>query len=106
MYIVCVYIQVRPEFIDEFRVATELNARQSIKEPGIARFDVLQQQDDPTKFMLIEVYRTEKDPAKHKQTSHYAIWRDCVEKMMAEPRSSIKYINIHPGEAGWDTLTL
>jgi quinol monooxygenase YgiN len=101
MFIVHVYVHVKPDQIDPFKAATIENARHSIREPGIARFDVLQQTDDPTRFVLVEVYRTPDDPARHKQTTHYGIWRDAVEPMMAEPRTSIKYANLFPDEHGW-----
>ncbi|HQE98126.1 MAG TPA: antibiotic biosynthesis monooxygenase, partial [Anaerolineae bacterium] len=84
-----------------FKAATIENARNSVREPGIARFDVIQQEDDPTRFVLVEVYRTVEASAAHKQTAHYAAWRDAVADMMAEPRSSVKYTNIFPDEAGW-----
>jgi quinol monooxygenase YgiN len=96
-----VHVQVKPEAIDAFREATLANARQSVQEPGIARFDVCQQIDDPTRFVLIEVYRTADDPARHKETQHYQTWRDAVADMMATPRSSVKYSNIFPDDRGW-----
>ena len=98
MFIVHVFVRVKPEKVEDFKQATIENAESSIKEPGIARFDVIQQQDDPTRFVLVEVYRTPEDPAKHKDTPHYAKWRDVVASMMAGPRSSIKYTNIFPDE--------
>ena len=101
MLIVHVIVHVKPEYIEAFRVATIENARNSVQEPGIARFDVIQQQDDPTRFVLVEVYRTADDPARHKETAHYAIWRDTVAEMMAEPRAGIKYQNVYPDESGW-----
>ncbi|MBN1867392.1 antibiotic biosynthesis monooxygenase [Candidatus Sumerlaeota bacterium] len=101
MLIVHVFVHVKSDQIEPFREATLENARQSIQEPGIARFDVLQQQDDPARFVLVEVYRTPEDPARHKETAHYAKWRDAVEPMMAEPRSSVKYSNVFPDEQGW-----
>ncbi len=101
MHIVQVHVHVKPEFIDAFRAATVENARQSVQEPGIARFDVLQQKDDPARFLLIEVYRTAAAPAAHKETKHYQVWRDTVAEMMAEPRTSVKYANIFPGDEGW-----
>jgi quinol monooxygenase YgiN len=88
--------------VEEFKSASMENARNSVKESGIARFDVIQQQDDPSRFVLVEVYRTADDPARHKETQHYQKWRDSVEDMMAEPRRAIKYQNIFPGESGWD----
>ena len=101
MLIVMVHVHVKPESVEAFKAATLANARNSVQEPGIARFDVVQQQDDPTKFVLVEVYRTPDDPAKHKETAHYQTWRDTVADMMAEPRSSVKYANVYPDESGW-----
>ena len=95
MLIVQVHVRVRPEAVEAFREATLANARASLREPGIARFDVLQQADDPTRFVLIEAYRTEDAPARHKETAHYATWRDAVAPWMAEPRSSVKYGAVH-----------
>ncbi len=101
MFIVHVYVHVKPEFVDAFCKATGENARNSVQEAGIARFDVIQQLDDPCRFVLVEVYRTPNDPARHKETAHYKKWAETVAPMMAEPRSSIKYTNIFPDEAGW-----
>lgn len=101
MLIVHVFAHVKPECIEAFRQATVENARNSVQEQGIARFDVVQQTDNPAKFVLVEVYRDATAPAKHKETAHYAKWRDTVADMMAEPRSSIKYGNIFPEDAGW-----
>src|SRR5712691_8146699 len=101
MLIVHVHVRVKPEFVEPFRRASVENARHSVKEPGIARFDVLQQADDPTRFMLVEVYRTAEAPAKHKETAHYQTWRDTVVPMMAEPRSSVKFSNLFPDDSGW-----
>ena len=96
MLIVHVHIHVKPQAIEEFKRASVANARESIKEPGIARFDVLQQQDDPTRFVLLEAYRAPEAPAAHKETRHYQTWRDAVASMMAEPRSSVKFTNVFP----------
>lgn len=101
MFIVHVQVHVKPEFVDAFSAATIENARNSVQEPGIARFDVVQQLDDPTRFVLVEVYRTPEDPARHKETAHYKKWAETVASMMAEPRSSVKYANIFPDELGW-----
>ena len=101
MLVVYVHVHVKPESVDAFNAATVENARNSIRELGIARFDVIQQTDDPTRFVLVEVYRTPDDPARHKETTHYAKWRDAVAPMMAEPRSSVKYANVFPEDAGW-----
>jgi quinol monooxygenase YgiN len=100
MLIVHVHVHVKPECVEAFRQATVENARQSVKEPGIARFDAVQQTDDPTRFVLVEVYRTADAPAKHKETAHYQKWRDTVQPMMAEPRTSVKYDNVFPNDAG------
>jgi autoinducer 2-degrading protein len=101
MIIVQVQVHVKPEYVDEFIQATVENARNSVQEHGIARFDVIQQDDDPTRFILVEVYRTVDDPARHKETQHYAKWRDTVTEMMFEPRKGVKYSNIFPGDGGW-----
>ena len=100
MLVVHVFVHVKPEYLDDFIRATIENARCSRQEPGIARFDVLQENANPCKFVLIEIYRTPDDPARHKETVHYARWRDAVEKMMVEPRASVKYHNLYPDDAG------
>ena len=101
MLVVHVYVQVKPEFVEAFRDATLENASNSVREPGVARFDVVQQSDDPTRFVLVEVYRTADDPARHKETAHYQTWRDTVAEMIAEPRSSTRYDNVFPNDQGW-----
>jgi quinol monooxygenase YgiN len=103
MFIVHVFIHVKPECVEDFKVATLANVRNSIREPGIARFDFIEQIDAPNHFVLVEVYRTPEDAAKHKETTHYMVWRDVVGHMMAEPRSSTKFANIEPNEGGWDS---
>ena len=103
MFIAHVFVHVKEDQVDAFKAATIENAKNSVQEPGIARFDVIQEQDDPTRFVLVEVYRTADDPARHKDTAHYLKWRDTVADMMAEPRSAIKYSNVYPGENGWDS---
>lgn len=102
MFIVHVFVHVKPDRIDAFKAATVENAQNSVQEPGIARFDVVQQKDDPARFVLVEVYRRPEDAGLHKETGHYKKWRDTVADMMAEPRSSIKYDNVFPDEGGWD----
>ncbi|MBN1506473.1 MAG: antibiotic biosynthesis monooxygenase [Sedimentisphaerales bacterium] len=102
MLIIHVHVHVKVDQVEAFRAASVENAEQSVKEPGVARFDVIQQQDDPTRFVLVEAYRTADDPARHKETPHYKKWRDTVESMMAEPRSSVKFTNVFPDERGWD----
>jgi len=101
MLIVLVHVHVKPEHVEEFRKATVENAWNSELEPGVARFDVVQQGDDPTRFVLIEVYRSEADQARHKETAHYKTWRDTVDTMMAEPRQSVRYVNVFPGDEEW-----
>lgn len=101
MLIVHVHVRVKPEFIEPFKTATLANARASLQEPGIARFDVVQQNDDPAHFVLVEAYRTLDAPAAHKDTAHYATWRDAVASMMAEPRTSTKFTNLHPDDSAW-----
>ena len=101
MLIVHVHVHVMPEAVKNFIEATLENARASVQEPGIACFDVVQQQDDPTRFVLVEAYRTSEAPAAHKATPHYAKWRDTVEPMMAEPRRSVKFTNLFPPDAEW-----
>jgi quinol monooxygenase YgiN len=101
MFIVHVHVHVKPDMVEAFKEATIENARNSVREPGIARFDVIQQQDEPSHFILIEVYRTQADTTRHKETPHYQRWRDAVESMMAEPRHSLKYTNVFPDDAGW-----
>ena len=102
MLVVHVHVHVKADCVEAFREATLENAAASIQEPGIARFDVIRQADDPTRFVLVEVYRTADDPARHKETAHYAKWRDTVADMMDEPRSSVKYANIFPEDRGWE----
>ena len=101
MLIVHVHVRVKPESIEAFRQATIKNATESIKEAGITRFDVLEDSSDATHFVLVEVYRDAGAPAAHKETPHYQQWRDAVAEMMAEPRTSVKYSNIFPGDEGW-----
>lgn len=101
MLIVHVHVRVKPDCVEAFKRATLANARESVKEPGIAGFDVVQQQDDPTRFVLVEAYRTAEAPAAHKETTHYQAWRDTVASMMAEPRSSVKFENLFPDDRGW-----
>jgi quinol monooxygenase YgiN len=101
MLVVHVHIHVKPECVGPFKQATVTNARESIKEPGIARFDCAQQQDDPTRFVLVEAYRTAAAPAAHKETMHYQTWRDAVAPMMTEPRTSVKFVNLFPEDSAW-----
>ncbi len=101
MHIVHVLVHVKPGCEAAFEAATLANARASLTEPGVARFDVVRQQNDPSLFVLVEVYRSPEAALAHKETPHYATWRDTVADMMAEPRSSVKYVNVHPSDAAW-----
>ena len=98
MLVVHIQVHVKPDCVEMFKRATLANAQESIKEPGIARFDVAQQQDDPTRFVFVEVYRTPEAPVAHKETKHYQTWRDAVAPMMAEPRTNVKYTNVFPDD--------
>lgn len=101
MLIVHVQIKVKPEHVEAFKAATLANARASLQEAGIARFDFCQQSGDPTRFMLVEAYRSEAAPAAHRATAHYAAWRDAVAPMMAEPRARAEYASVFPADSGW-----
>jgi (4S)-4-hydroxy-5-phosphonooxypentane-2,3-dione isomerase len=101
MFIVHVFVQVKPDYIEAFRQATLENASASLNEPGIARFDVLQEDGCPESFMLVEVYRTKDDPARHKETAHYQRWQNTVKEMMAVPRTKKIYANVFPVDKDW-----
>jgi quinol monooxygenase YgiN len=101
MLVVLVHVKVQPEAIEAFKAAALENARQSLAEPGVARFDVLQESEHPERFVLVEAYRTADAPARHKETAHYAKWRDTVESMMAEPRRGIRHNALFPDDAGF-----
>ena len=101
MLVVHVHVHVKPEHVEAFRQATLDNARHSVQEPGIARFDVVQQADDPTRFVLVEAYRSIDATVAHKATAHYARWRDAVAEMMAEPRTAVKFDNVFPPDEDW-----
>jgi quinol monooxygenase YgiN len=102
MLIVHVHVRVAPDSVDAFVAATLANHRASLGEPGVVRFDVVQEDGDPTRFVLVEVYRNAEAPALHKETAHYVTWRDAVAPMMAEPRRSVRYRAIAPAPAGWE----
>ena len=102
MYIVHVHVHVNEDYVEDFKNLTIENAKDSLEEPGIVRFDIVQEQDDPTKFVLIEVYKTIEDTARHKLTDHYMRWRDAVAYMMENPRTSVKYFNVFPADEGWE----
>ena len=102
MLVVHVHVHVKPGTAEAFEAATRENARHSVHEPGVVRFDVIRQEDDGDRFVLVEVYRSAADPALHKETAHYAAWRDAVEPMMAEPRRSVKYRAVHPEPLDWE----
>ena len=101
MFIVHVFVQVKAGFGEQFIAASLENAKASLQEPGIARFDILQDQDDPDRFVLVEVYLTKLDTARHKETAHYQRWKTAVADMMAIPRSKKVYENIFPDDEGW-----
>lgn len=103
MFIAHVHVHVKQSRIEAFKSATLQNAHHSLHEPGVARFDVLQQQTDPAQFVLIEVYYTENDSALHKETEHYQTWREAVKEMMAEPRYTVKFSNVFPSDDGWES---
>lgn len=101
MLVAMIYIHVKPEHVEAFKAATIENARNSVQEAGVTRFDVIQQAEDPTRFVLYEVYQAEDAVAKHRETAHYQTWRDIVADMMAEPRSRVEFRNVFPDDAGW-----
>jgi quinol monooxygenase YgiN len=101
MHILIVQARVKAEFIDAFKQATAINAENSAREPGVARFDFLQQQDDPSKFVLYEVYRDASAPARHKETAHYNAWVEKVSHMFEEPRTRALYTNVFPADEAW-----
>lgn len=96
MHIVHVHVHVKPEHVEAFKLATIDNAQGSMQEPGVTRFDVVQQADDATRFILIEHYKTPDDQLKHRETAHYLKWREAVADMMAEPRTAIKVVGVYP----------
>jgi autoinducer 2-degrading protein len=101
LVVVHVYAHVKPDAVEAFRAASLDNARQSVQEPGVARFDVIQSVEDPTRFVLVEAYRTPEAPAAHKDTAHYKRWRDAVADLMAEPRTAARYVNVFPDDQDW-----
>jgi autoinducer 2-degrading protein len=102
MLVVHVHARVRPDRVDDFLAATLVNARASVAEPGVLRFDVIQDQGDRAHVVLVEVYRDDGAAAAHKQTPHYTVWRDAVADMMAEPRASARFSAVFPAaDAGW-----
>ena len=101
MLIIHVHVHVKPESVESFKEATLANARSSLKESGVVRFDIIQQQDDPPRFVLVEVYRDAAAAVAHKETAHYSVWRDAVAPMMAEPRYGVKFNNVFPEDEGW-----
>jgi quinol monooxygenase YgiN len=98
MLIVQVFVHVVPEHVDAFIAASEANARASREEPGVVRFDLLREEGSTDRFVLLEIYRTDEDPARHKETAHYAAWKSAVEPWMASPRKSVKYRAIDPAD--------
>src|SRR3954469_21055272 len=103
MLVVHIHVHVKPEHVEAFMAATRKNSEESLREPGVARFDVVQQADDRTRFVFVEAYKTPDAPAQHKQTPHYAAWRDAVEPMLQSPRTSVKFDSVAPDEPRWGT---
>ncbi len=101
LLVVHVHARVKPGAEEAFRTASLANAEASRREPGVLRFDLLADREDPRHFVLVEVYRDAAASAAHKETAHYAAWRDAVASLMAEPRRSEKYVNVSPDDAGW-----
>ena len=101
MLIVHVHVHVKPDCVEAFKQVTRLNARWSLLELGVLRFDVLQQQDDPTRFVLVEIYRDADAAAAHKATEHYSAWRDEVALMMAAQRQGVRFDRIYPDDGSW-----
>jgi autoinducer 2-degrading protein len=101
LVVVQVHVHVVPDGVEAFRAAARTNAESSVREPGVVRFDVIQQVDDPTRFVLVEVYRDAAAVAAHKETAHYLAWRDAVADLMAEPRAATKYANVFPDDDAW-----
>ena len=101
MFVLQVQVRVKPDQLEAFCDATVANARASRREPGVARFDVLQMDDDPTRFQLIEVYRSREAPAAHKETEHYRAWIEAATPMMAEARTRSWWTSVDPGDGDW-----
>jgi quinol monooxygenase YgiN len=101
LLIVQVHVRVNPGAEAAFRDASLANAEASRREPGVVRFDLIADREDPTRFVLVEIYRDAAAAAAHKETAHYAAWRDAVAGLMAEPRRGVKYVNLSPDDGGW-----
>jgi (4S)-4-hydroxy-5-phosphonooxypentane-2,3-dione isomerase len=101
LLILHVHVRVKPGALEAFKAASRANAESSRREPGVVRFDLIQDRTDPTRFLLVEIYRGTDAHAAHRETAHYAIWRDTVNDMMAEPRNAVKYVNVSPDDGGW-----
>jgi quinol monooxygenase YgiN len=101
MHILIVHAHIKPEFIDAFIAATKINAENSAREPGVARFELMQQQDDPARFVLCEVYRDAAAPARHKESAHYNAWIETVNDMFVTPRTRAFYTNLAPADAAY-----
>ena len=101
MFVLIVRSRVKPEFVEAFKKASIENDRHSAQEPGVARFDLIQNTEDPTRFAFIEVFRSPDAHATHRETDHYLTWRDTVEDMMAEPRTVLKHMSVFPDDSGW-----
>jgi autoinducer 2-degrading protein len=98
MIVTCVYVHVKPDHVDSFIVATVENHHESVREPANLRFDLIQQSDDPSRFMIYEAYESEAAAADHKLTAHYIKWRDTVAEYMVEPRHGVRYNIIEPND--------
>jgi len=101
MLVVHVHVKVKSDGIEAFKQVTIANATESLKEPGVARFDIIQHADDPVRFVLVEAYRSPEAAEAHKSTRHYSVWRDAMESLMAEPRFSVKYASVFPTDQDW-----
>jgi len=101
MIVMIVRMRVKPEYVEAFKKASVENARHSAQEPGIARFDLIQDAADPTRFAFVEVFRSAEAHDAHRGTDHYLTWRDTVGDMMAEPRSAVKHVSVFPEDADW-----
>ncbi len=102
MLITQVMFHVKAEHVETFKTITLENARNSVREPGIARFDFVQQAEDPTRFALVEVFRDAEAPARHRETAHFQAWLAAVGDLLVEPRTRQQYTNIFPNDTGWD----
>jgi (4S)-4-hydroxy-5-phosphonooxypentane-2,3-dione isomerase len=101
MLVAIINVHVKSDFIEGFKTASLDNASNSVKEPGVIRFDVYQQSDDPSRYTLVEIYKTDEDVTRHRETTHYVRWRDTVTAMMVEPRTRTTHRIVYPVESEW-----